>query len=65
MPRPKLPPFTMDEICAGDKEIIVQGPGDFYLTIDYDDVDHDAVEKAAEKIVRILNEHWRDKPEEH
>lgn len=28
------------------------------LIVDYDDVNHKEVDKAARKLVKILNEHW-------
>ena len=47
-------------VTLGDcKRLIVEGPGfELPLSIDFDDVDHDAVERDTLQLLKILNEHW-------
>jgi hypothetical protein len=58
-PKPK---FMIESHDTCDKSFRITGPsthkGGLCLNVDYDDVDYDKVEKEAEKLVRILNEHW-------
>jgi hypothetical protein len=41
-----------------DKDINVIGPVGLAFSIDFDDVPHDLVRPAAEKMLRILNKYW-------
>lgn len=50
--------FTWD--VGGDgKRIYIHGPWNLNVTIDHDDVDHDQVERDAEKLVKLLHSHWK------
>lgn len=40
------------------KDLHIRGPGDLYVVVDYDDVNHPVVLEQARRMVRILNEHW-------
>ena len=42
-----------------DKWIEVSGP-ELDIRVDYDDVDHKAVERNAKKMLKILNENWQN-----
>jgi hypothetical protein len=57
-------PFRLLPHTSADKDLVIVGPaagwGDLTLRIDYDDVDHAAVEAAAARVVAILNAWWRD-----
>lgn len=55
---PDDPPFSMLPFGRFDKDINVIGPDGLSFSIDFDDVDQDTVEKAAAKMLRILNRHW-------
>lgn len=58
---PKMPKklFHIERHTTADKEFRILCPGDdLGLTVDYDDVNHPAVDRAARKLVKILNEHW-------
>jgi hypothetical protein len=41
-----------------DKVLIITGPWELELRIDFDDVDQVTVEEEAEKLVALLNENW-------
>lgn len=43
----------------GDKERVIIIGKHLKLSIDYDDVDHDKVDKAIKKLLKILNENWK------
>lgn len=51
-------PFRIDPYKSYDKSIIIHGPGDLILEVDYDDVNHDEVEQQVSEIVSALNRHW-------
>ncbi len=40
-----------------DKWVEIEGPG-LSIRVDYDDVDHNTVEKNVKKMLKILNENW-------
>ena len=40
----------------GDKSLIIEGSGPLAISIDFDDVDHAKVERAAEALVQLMNE---------
>lgn len=50
--------FTAEPFTTIDKDIAILGPGGLSISVDYDDVDHDQVRAATEKMLRILNQHW-------
>lgn len=50
-------PFFLEPFEPWKKDIAISGPG-IELLVDYDDVDHEEVEKNANKVVEILNQHW-------
>lgn len=50
-------PFSIQPHTTLDKEFEINGP-DIRLFVDYDDVDHSSVERAARRLVKILNEQW-------
>ncbi len=54
--------FKIEKHEVTDKDFRIFGPeeGDQFITIDYDDVDTEAMDSMAEKIVKILNDHWKD-----
>lgn len=41
-----------------DKRLIVTGPDQLRLFVDFDDVDTDTVLEATQRLVRVLNHHW-------
>lgn len=47
--------FTLVE---DDKELLIAGPFELNISIDFDDVDHAEVRLEALKLVRLLNKHW-------
>lgn len=52
-------PFTIiSALHLGNKDIAILGPDGLSISVDYDDVDHDQVRAATEKMLRILNQHW-------
>lgn len=51
--------FVIETHDGADKSFQIYG-ADIDLIIDYDDVNHDQVDKMSRKLVRILNEHWED-----
>jgi hypothetical protein len=38
----------------------ITGPMDASIEIDYDDVNHQRVDKDIKQLVQILNEHWKE-----
>lgn len=50
--------FAIDEYGGHDKAILVEGPGDLRLMVDYDDVNHYEVDILLGELVRTLNQHW-------
>lgn len=50
-------PFKIEPHTTIDKRFRIMGP-EIDLLVDYDDVDHKEVDRAARKLVKILNEHW-------
>jgi hypothetical protein len=54
----KRPKFQVQSHADWDKEIVVVGPNDLMISVDYDDVDHKQVEKDIRKMVEILNTYW-------
>lgn len=50
--------FAYNNFWSHDKRICVQGPEDFRLYVDYDDVDHDIVDIAITHMLEVLNTHW-------
>jgi len=50
-------PFWIEKHTTVDKSFMIFGP-DIDLKVDYDDVNHKEVDKAARRIVTILNENW-------
>lgn len=50
-----MPPFEIEPHTKTDKSFIVRGPGDLLLEVDYDDVDHDEVDRNVEAMVNLLN----------
>jgi hypothetical protein len=53
--------FRVDDIFDSDfdKEMEIYGP-DLTIRVDYDDVDHKAVENNVKKMLKILNENWEN-----
>lgn len=43
-----------------DKEIIIIGPCQLKITVDYDDVDQKTVDNAVDRLLTILNKKWTD-----
>lgn len=43
-----------------DKDLTIYGPDGLRITIDYDDVNHRAVMAATKRMVKVLNEAWRN-----
>ena len=59
---PRLPvrtyPFgtwRFNHPAPGDKDILITGPGDLALYVDYDDVNHEQVFRDAKRMVEVLN----------
>jgi len=50
--------FTIQPHTTIDKDFVINGPDDFNMIIDYDDVDHELVDLMANTVVAILNRHW-------
>lgn len=50
--------FAIDEYGGHDKAILVQGPGDLRLMVDYDDVFHPEVDILIDFMLEILNRDW-------
>jgi hypothetical protein len=53
------PPFEIGPHGPSDKHFNIYGPDQLLLTVDYDDVDHQAVDALAEAMVAHLNEHFQ------
>lgn len=56
--------FKIQKHDGSDKSFAIDGPMGFYLSVDYDDVDHDTVDQLAIKVVEILNAQWQKSFEE-
>lgn len=41
-----------------DKDIVLSGPSDLEIRIDFDDVWHEEVERQTKHLVKLLNKHW-------
>jgi hypothetical protein len=54
--------FKVEGIGTWTKDLGIVAPDNCCLAIqvDYDDVNHDDVDKDVRKLVKILNEHWND-----
>ena len=52
--------FKLQQIDTISKAIFLRGPDGLEIAIDYDDVDHKAIRKAARKMKAILHRHWDD-----
>lgn len=50
-------PFKIEPHTTIDKRFRIVGP-DIDLLVDYDDVNHSEVDRAARKLVKILNDNW-------
>jgi hypothetical protein len=50
--------FRIIPFANWDKDIWVEND-DIKFRVDFDDVDHRTTKRALEKMVKILNEHWR------
>jgi hypothetical protein len=59
MPK-KRKPFTVTPYRSIDKRIEVLGPDGFRLWVDNDDVNPKTVRDGLKKMVKILNENWRN-----
>lgn len=51
--------FTISEHTLVDKSFFIDGPN-ISLEVDYDDVDNNTVDITIEKIVKILNDNWKE-----
>ena len=52
------PKWTSDEFDSCEKEVAIYGPRGFVMMVDFDDVNHDAVERMAMRVLEILNTEW-------
>lgn len=43
-----------------EKDVYLYGPHKFFARIDFDDVNHPAVETVGNRMIAILNRHWSD-----
>ena len=50
--------FYIQPHTGTDKEFRICDPDDFFLIVDYDDVDHETQDKMAKKVASILNKNW-------
>jgi hypothetical protein len=50
--------FVLQPFDRYDKALVIVGPGDLELSIDYDDVDHQKVERDVHRLIILLNEYW-------
>lgn len=50
--------FAAFRFDPNDKVIVITGPDDIQIEVDYDDVDHPVVRKIVKKAIRILNANW-------
>lgn len=41
------------------KRLFVQGPCEMSIEIDYDDVDHETVDREVFKLLDLLNKRWK------
>lgn len=55
--------FEIETHDGSDKSFAILGPelGDTFISIDYDDVNHQDIDAISEVIVEILNKHWSTK----
>jgi hypothetical protein len=51
--------FSLHPYDRYDKELVITGPAEMKIAIDFDDVDHDQVEREVGVLLRILNENWK------
>jgi hypothetical protein len=49
-------PFVLEQ---SDKDLLISGPYEFSMAVDFDDVDHELILDCAEKVVKILNKYWK------
>lgn len=49
------PTWTVQPYTGADKLITIVGPDELLIYVDYDDVDHDAVDRRLPGIVATLN----------
>lgn len=42
-----------------DKWILVNGPCEMKIAVDYDDVWHSKVEREVKRLVKLLNKNWK------
>lgn len=47
------------KLVHDDKWLLISGPCEMQIAIDFDDVDHEVVERQARMLVRILNQHFQ------
>jgi len=52
--------FNITSYEKYDKDILVEGPNELRVKVDFDDVDRTSVEKDMKKMIKILNDHWND-----
>jgi hypothetical protein len=43
------------------KILYISGPDGIEMAVDFDDVPHETVKRAAKKMVALLNKHWEKK----
>jgi hypothetical protein len=55
-------PFHVWSYGSSDKDILLQGPGDFRAEVDYDDVFHEEVDDWIVWVVEVLNEAYAKNP---
>lgn len=53
--------FWIESHTGADKSFRILGPFEPVIEVDYDDVNHKAVDRDAKKLVRILNANWNSK----
>lgn len=54
--------FTIQPHTTADKRFDIEGPHDLRLMVDFDDVDHETVEKTVVALVEVLNRFNWDNP---
>lgn len=50
--------FLIEPHDGADKQFQIMGPPGITLLVDYDDVDHEEVDRLAGQIAEILSRHW-------
>lgn len=69
MPKVKKEIFNIDPYDDCDKSIRILENSNSYgalcIDVDFDDVEHDKVEKKVKKMIDILNKHWNDPAEKN